>query len=94
MFDCVRPWAVDAGSAGIGDVEGKMADLGLPLEMGAGDADVVLAKGLLRRCAILLALKAMARQAHQQHQVSRVWRKVRSPPRGDALARVNKVGLR
>ena len=43
------------------DGDERIADLGRPVLAGAGEADVFLAKGLLRRCAVPLALKAMLR---------------------------------
>lgn len=87
VFDCVRLWAGGVDNPGTMDVE-KMADTGRPVAVEAveaGEADDVRAKGLLRRC-VMLALKAMAGQMHQQQLVLRIRRNVRSPPRGDALA--------
>lgn len=45
-----------------------MEDFDLPFVVaGAGEADGVLAKGLLRRCAALLELKAMVKNNHHRH---------------------------
>lgn len=64
VVDCVL--ACDGGvGAPESDVgEEKMADLGRPVPLGVGEAGEFLAKGLLRRCAALLALKAILRRSH------------------------------
>jgi hypothetical protein len=48
-----------------------MADLGRRLVLVAGEAEGVLAKGLLRRCAVPLALKDILKSPHEQLVVLR-----------------------
>lgn len=68
-LDWVLPCKGGVGRLGIADVEEeKMADFGLAEPVVAGETEEVLAKGLLRRCAVLLALNAMAERLHQ-----RIW---------------------
>lgn len=55
------------------DGDERIADLGRPVLAGAGEADVFLAKGLLRRCAVPLALKAMLRCQHSQVLALWLW---------------------
>jgi hypothetical protein len=70
-FDCVRLCPNDEAMPGVDDGEEKMADLGRRLMLVAGEAEGVLAKGLLRRCAVPLALKDIANGLHEQFVVSK-----------------------
>lgn len=68
-FDCVRLCPSGEASPGVDEGEEKMADLGRRFVLVAGEAEGVLAKGLLRRCAVPLALKDMAKDLHEQFVV-------------------------
>lgn len=68
-FDCVRLCPNDETMPGVDDGEVKMADLGRGLVLVAGEAEAVLAKGLLRRCAVPLALKDIAKGLHERFVV-------------------------
>lgn len=65
-FDCVLVCEGDDDITGSEDGEEKIADLGRLAATGAGDVVGFLAKGLLRRCAAPLALKAMLSCMHPQ----------------------------
>lgn len=69
-FDCIRLCPSGEASPGVDEGEEKMADLGRRLVLVAGEADGVLAKGLLRRCAVPLALKDIIKRLHEQFVVS------------------------
>lgn len=66
VVDCVLACkgGVGAGDSEVG--EEKMADLGRPVPLEDGEAGVFLQNGLLRRCAVLLALKAILRRPHSR----------------------------
>lgn len=65
-FDCVR---LCVESPGMDDEDEKMADLGRRLPFVDGEAEAVLAKGLLRLCAVPLALKDIVVRPHEQFVV-------------------------
>lgn len=65
-FDCALVCEGGVGIAGSEDGEEKIADFGRLATAGAGEVEGFLAKGLLRRCAVPLALKAMFGCLHLQ----------------------------
>ena len=63
-LDCVLPCEGGVAMLGIGDCEGKIADLGLPVPVGPGpddgDDEPILVKGL-RRCDMVGAFDVIFR---------------------------------
>jgi len=58
--DWVRAWDVGVDVADNGEPGVKATDFGLPAEAGAGETDAFLENGLLRDCAMLWEVKAIA----------------------------------